>query len=93
MEKVYILNKSDSIDVRGISFKNFIKIHQLLEDSGNSMYQTTKNRIKDGSVYWNYLYHQEGAIAGGLNSFSDNKIPYQEILNLIDNKTPQYEIY
>jgi len=33
----YILDKQDCIDIRKISKTNFIKIHQLLEDSGNKM--------------------------------------------------------
>lgn len=32
------------IDLRGLTFKEFIELHQALEDKGEKMYTSTKNR-------------------------------------------------
>jgi len=88
----YILGENDYIDTKGILFKDFIKLSQFLEDSGNKMYYTTEIRIEEKYFDYEYFgYSYEGVC--GHRAGSKNIIPYQEILDLIENKTPQYEIY
>lgn len=90
----YILDKQDCIDIRGISKTDFIKIHQLLEDSGNKMYETTKSRKEGWYLHdYKYLKYNGGELCMSVFTSSGKVIPYQEILNLIENKSPTYEIY
>lgn len=90
----YILNTDNYIKITNISFKNFIKIHQFLEDNGHVMYKTTKERIEQKQFNYQYFGSKKGDELCGHDGLCDkNIIPYQEIIDIIENKTPTYEIY
>jgi len=81
----------DCISLEGILHEDFIKLHQLLEDSGESMYMSTKNRMAGGlDSYFKYVDNEW--MFGGMEGA--NLMSWYEIHRILGQETePQYEIY
>ncbi len=83
----------DYLDTSKLSGDQFIEIHQLLEDNGEKMYESTKS-IKRWGFSWIYLYYHENYGWCGSENIREKEISIEYIHNILNvSSEPQYEIY
>ena len=83
----------DYLDTSKLSGDQFIEIHQLLEDNGEKMYESTKSRKRWG-FGWRFLYYNKNDGWCGSENIREKEISIEYIHNILNvSSEPQYEIY
>lgn len=85
------MEEGDYFDVKDIDFETFIKLHQVIEDSGKKLSYSTKTR----SSLVNFKYEALACIDGCVQGCSLKNSDLRNRLNISDfiNYQENYEIY